>query len=110
MRDDQKTKAELLRELNTLRERVSGHNRPAEEWSKIFDATSDIVFVQDKDFKVIKVNKSACDVLKVKPEDLIGKKCYEVLHKSDKPWPNCLKLNLLLRLDYTSHHPISRSQ
>lgn len=89
MRDDQKTKAELLQELNTLRERVSGHKRAAEEWSKIFDATSDIVFVQDKDFKVIKVNKSACDVLKVKPEDLIGKKCYEVLHKSDKPWPNC---------------------
>jgi len=89
MRDDQKTKADLLQELNTLRERVSGHNRLAEEWSKIFDATSDIVFVQDKDFKVIKVNKSACDVLKVKPEDLIGKKCYEVLHKSNKPWPNC---------------------
>ncbi len=89
MRDDQKTKADLLQELNTLRERVSEHKQAAEEWSKIFNATSDIVFIQDKDFKFIKVNKSACDVLKVKPEDLIGKKCYEVLHKSDKPWPNC---------------------
>ena len=63
--------------------------RAAEEWSKTFDATSDLVFVQDKDFRFVKVNKSVGDVLKVKPEDLIGKKCYEVLHKSDKPWPNC---------------------
>ena len=27
--------------------------------------------------------------MKSKPKDLIGKKCYEVLHKSNKPWPNC---------------------
>ncbi len=89
MRDDQKTKAELLQELDTLRERVSGLKQAVEEWSKTFDATPDLVFVQDKDFRFVKVNKSVCDLLKVKPEDLIGKKCYEVLHKSDKPWPNC---------------------
>ncbi len=89
MRDDQKTKAELLQELDTWRHRVSGLKQAAEQWSQTFDATSDLVFVQDKDFKFIKVNKSVCDLLKVKPEDLIGKKCYEVLHKSDKPWPNC---------------------
>ncbi len=87
--DKQKTKAELLQELDTLRERVSGLKQAVEEWSKTFDATPDLVFVQDKDFKFIKVNKSVCDLLKVKPEDLIGKKCYEVLHRSDKPWPNC---------------------
>jgi PAS domain S-box-containing protein len=35
------------------------------------------------------VNKSFAEAVKSKPEDLIGKKCYEVLHKSDKPWPEC---------------------
>ena len=87
--DKQKTKAELLQELDTSRERVSGLKQAVEEWSKTFDATPGLVFVQDKDFRFVKVNKFVCDLLKVKPEDLIGKKCYEVLHKSDKPWPNC---------------------
>jgi len=59
------------------------------EWTKTFDAIADFVFIQDKDFKFVKVNKVFCDALKKKPEDLIGKKCYEILHKSDKPWPNC---------------------
>ncbi|MHC4804761.1 MAG: PAS domain S-box protein, partial [Planctomycetota bacterium] len=89
MRDDQKTKADLLQELSILRERVTGLKQAAKQWSKTFDATSDLAFVQDKDFRFVKVNKSVCDLLKVKPEDLIGKKCYEILHKSDKPWPNC---------------------
>ncbi len=89
MRDNRKTKAELLQELSILRERVSRLEQAAEQWSKTFDSAPNLVFVQDKDFRFIKVNKSVCDLLKVKPEDLIGKRCYEVLHKSDKPWPNC---------------------
>jgi PAS domain S-box-containing protein len=79
----------IVQDITERKEAEDKIKRAEEEWSKIFDATSDLVFVQDKDSKLIKVNKSVCDVLKVKPEDLIGKKCYEVLHKSDKPWPNC---------------------
>jgi len=63
MRDDQKTKADLLQELSTLRRRVSGLKQASEEWARTFDATSDLVFVQDKDFKFVKVNKSVCDLL-----------------------------------------------
>ena len=89
MQEEWKTKADRLQESDTLRRRACGLKQAAEEWSGTFDATSDLVFVQDKDFKFVKVTKSVCDLLKVKPGDLIEKKCYEVLHKSDKPWPNC---------------------
>ncbi len=61
----------------------------ADEWQKTFDSIADLVFIQDKDLRFIRVNKAATDVLKAKPEDLIGKTCYEVLHKQDKPWSNC---------------------
>jgi PAS domain S-box-containing protein len=61
----------------------------AEEWNRTFDAIADFLFIQDKELKFIKVNKAFADALKVKPEELIGKKCYNLLHKSDKPWPNC---------------------
>ena len=61
----------------------------AEERRNTFDAIGDLAFILDKDSKFVNVNKFFCNTLKAKSEDLIGKKCYEVLHKSNKPWPNC---------------------
>ncbi len=61
----------------------------AAEWSKTFDAIPDLVFVLDKDYRITKVNKVFVDMLKAKPEDIIGKKCYELLHKRNSTWPGC---------------------
>jgi len=63
--------------------------RAAEEWDRTFNAIADLVFIVDKDFTITKMNKAFPEALKLKPEDIIGKKCYELLHKSDKPWPGC---------------------
>ncbi|MBT3394106.1 MAG: PAS domain-containing protein [Waddliaceae bacterium] len=59
------------------------------EWDETFDAIADLVFIQDKDFTITKANKALCDALKVKKEDIVGKKCYEVLHNRGEPWGNC---------------------
>ena len=61
----------------------------AREWQRTFDSISDLVFVQDKDFNILKVNKTFADAMKLKPEDIIGKKCYEVVHARNSPWPEC---------------------
>ena len=61
----------------------------AEEWEKTFNAISDLVFIQDTDYNIIKVNDAFEAALKSKASDLIGKKCYEVLHKSKMHWPGC---------------------
>ncbi|MFQ6032455.1 MAG: PAS domain S-box protein, partial [Candidatus Zixiibacteriota bacterium] len=63
--------------------------KSSEEWMKTFDAISDFVFILDKDSRFVRVNKATCDILKKEPEELIGKRCFEVLHGTDKPWPNC---------------------
>src|SRR4030067_1060839 len=63
--------------------------RVSEEWSRTFDAISDFVFIIDHNYRFVRVNKALCDVLKKEPEELIGKRCFEVLHGTDKPWPNC---------------------
>jgi len=61
----------------------------AEEWQRTFDSIIDLVFIVNKDFTIIKTNKAFAEALKSKPEDIVGKKCHELLHKSDKSWPNC---------------------
>jgi len=60
-----------------------------QEWQKTFDAIVGLVFIQDKNFVITRANKAFCDALKLKPEQVIGKKCHKILHKTDKPWPNC---------------------
>ena len=89
MQEERKTKGYRLQESDTLRRRVCGLKQSAEGWSGPFDATSDLTFVQDKDFRFVAVTKSVCDLLKVNPWDLIEKRCYGVLSKSDIPRPDC---------------------
>jgi PAS domain S-box-containing protein len=60
-----------------------------EEWDVIFNALPDGIFIQDKESKIIKANKAFYDMLHCEPENVIGKKCYDVLHKLAGPWPGC---------------------
>ena len=59
------------------------------EWQKTFDAIADLIFIQDTDFNIIRANKAFAKALNMKPEDIIGKKCYEILHKKNEPWDTC---------------------
>jgi PAS domain S-box-containing protein len=60
-----------------------------ENWDRTFNAIADLIFIQDKDNTIIKVNQAFADVFKARPEDLEGQKCYQLLHKLSKPWPDC---------------------
>jgi PAS domain S-box-containing protein len=69
---------------------VTSRKKAEEEWAKTFDTISDLIFIQDKYFNITKVNKAFADAIKMKPEDVLGKKCHEVLFKRNKPCPNCI--------------------
>ncbi len=61
----------------------------AKDWQTTFDSISDLVSIQDTDFKLVRVNKSYADTFKMKPEELIGRRCYEVVHKTSCHIENC---------------------
>lgn len=79
----------LNKEIGERRIAEQKVRQTAEEWQKTFNSTSDFIFILDKDFTFTRVNRAFAALLKMKPEDIIGKKCYEILHKSDKPWMDC---------------------
>ncbi len=74
----------------TERKKVEDEIRQiAREWETTFNSFTNLVSIQNKDFKIVRVNQAYADTFKMKPEELIGKTCYEVVHGTKKPWPNC---------------------
>ncbi len=59
------------------------------EWEQTFNTMTEFVSVHDKDFKVTKVNEALCEFLGKRPEEIVGKFCYQVFHNDDRPVANC---------------------
>lgn len=64
-------------------------SRASKQWQKTFDAITDPVSLHDENSNIMKVNQAFCQYFKVKPEDVIDKKCYNIIHKMDLPIPEC---------------------
>jgi len=69
--------------------------RAAHEWRTTFDSIPDIIAIQDKDSRLLRVNKAMADLLKTTPKELIGKFCYQVMHCGKEPPANCPHLKTL---------------
>ena len=58
--------------------------------SSILDAMSDhVIFYDNRDMVIKWANKAAADSIGMKPEEIIGKHCYELWHGSNKPCDFC---------------------
>jgi len=84
------------RQLKTVIEmalyKVQMNNRlkqAAKEWETTFNSICDMVSIHDKDFKLIKANKAFGRTLKMKPEEVKCRLCYELLHGAEEPPEFC---------------------
>jgi PAS domain S-box-containing protein len=59
------------------------------EWETTFDAVTDLITIRYKDYRIIRANMAAFKRYGLKPEEMIGKKCFEILHQSDRPCEGC---------------------
>jgi PAS domain S-box-containing protein len=74
----------------TERKRVQrGMEQAAKEWRATFDAIPDMISIHDKDFKITRVNMAFANTVKMKPQEVIGQTCYELVHGTKEPWPEC---------------------
>jgi PAS domain S-box-containing protein len=63
--------------------------RAIQEWETTFNAITDMVFIQDKEFSILRANRSFADFLHMIPEECIGKKCYQLLHNMNASHSSC---------------------
>jgi PAS domain S-box-containing protein len=66
-----------------------GIKQAAKEWGATFDSITDLVSIQDRYFRLKRVNRAFIDFFKMRPEEFIGKPCYEIFHGTSEPLTNC---------------------
>ncbi len=72
------------------------------EWEQIIDSIPDCVFLLDREYNIIKLNKTMAKAFNLHPRNIVGKKCYEVVHGSKKIPEFCPHKHLLKK-----KHPIT---
>lgn len=92
-----KGRSDSLYELRKISEKLQ---ISTDEWKRTFDSISDMIFIIDTDNNIVRANKAFLDAIKKTTDEVVGKKCYEMLHRSDKPWPSCP-----LEKTKTDHNP-----
>lgn len=64
-------------------------SRVARQWTATVDTMPDFVAVIDNDYRLQRVNFALARFAGAHPRELVGRKCHEVLHGLDHPWPDC---------------------
>jgi len=86
---DSKTLWRVIRYAVERKQAEEKIKQTASEWRITFDSITDLVSIHNRDFKLTRINKAFADFCKMKPEELIGKTCYEIVHGANKPPFNC---------------------
>jgi PAS domain S-box-containing protein len=59
------------------------------ELANIFESITDMMFFNDKDFNIKQINQAVVDKIGLPSEEIVGKKCYNIFHNTDKPPSKC---------------------
>ncbi|MCK5228841.1 MAG: PAS domain S-box protein, partial [Desulfobulbaceae bacterium] len=96
------------RDITALKQSENLLRQSKEKWESTFNAMSDIVTIQDKNMRIVQVNKAAHDVFKVDYGDLVGKYCYDVFRGLTEPCPGCPLVETLQ--DIANHSEIIKHE
>ena len=72
------------------------------EWELTFDAMEEMITIHRPDHTIVRANKAASKYFKKGIDEIVGHKCYEIFHDSDRPIPFCPAEDLLSGLEKPS--------
>lgn len=66
------------------------------EWKNIFEAIGHPAVILDPDYNVIAANRAVVNAAGLPLDEILGKKCYEIFHRADRPSEGCPMEKMLL--------------
>ena len=77
--------------------------RAKEDWENTFDSIADVVMLLDSKHRIMRVNRAGVQAFSTAEEGLIGKKCYEVIHRQSHCIEGCpLELTMTTLRSHTA--------
>jgi PAS domain S-box-containing protein len=78
----EKKRAEEEREnlITDIQKALGEVSRSKKEWQDTFDSITDMISIHDKNFNVIKANKAFAASVGLSPQEVINRKCYDLMH------------------------------
>ncbi|MEN8199674.1 MAG: response regulator [Thermodesulfobacteriota bacterium] len=89
--------ADLSKEIAERKRTEADLRQSEKEWHLTFDAVGEMVTIHDKDFRVVRANQAASELLPNGDTDIIGQKCYSLFCSLDNNCQGCP--SLLLKKD-----------
>ena len=66
----------------------------AQQWQTTFDAMMDIVCLLDAESRIVQCNRSMKEFLKKTSEEILGRPCWEVMHRKVAPLDQCPSIRM----------------
>jgi len=70
--------------------------RAKNEWERTFDAVPDMIAIIDRNHRIVRVNRSMAERLGMAPDQVVGRACYELVHRHTHPLEICPHSRLIL--------------
>ena len=83
------SRRELEKVVAELKQAQKGLRAGTDRWQNTFDAISDVICLLDPDHAILQINQAGCRVIGLSREELIGRKCFEVLPICTTTRENC---------------------
>ncbi len=85
--------------LVRLKSLLEENERLTRDWQTTFDASSDAIWILDAEQRVVRSNRAAETIFGCPREAMIGKHCWELVHGTQEPIPECpiLRMRRTLR-------------
>lgn len=81
-----------ITEQKRFEEEIKRLNR---EWEKAYQNINSVIWFLDEEFKITRTNSIVKEILNLAPEEVLGKRCWEIIHHTKEPPSFCPVIKLM---------------
>ena len=79
----------VITDITELKEKEEKLQQASAEWELTFNSIPDSIFILDTQSRIVKANRTFLNAFKLRTAEVIGKSCFELVHKSATRWLSC---------------------
>lgn len=81
--------ATIFEDITKIKQSEELLKTSAEKWESTFNSITDTISIISTDHVFLEINKAGCESLGLEKKDIIGRKCYELVHNIHQVYEKC---------------------